>query len=186
MKRIIFLLPLFLLCTAWLPEPANDVEKDKTFKAFENLIGKRWMINGRWNMGMGFTQECSFQYGLEKKLIRVLTYGTNYDEMNYGPRNEGIRFWDKEQKKMRFWEFDVFGNSSEGRVYVQGSNIYYEYFYPYENGTKLLVTDAWIYKDPDNYEFKMGVYKYGRWEKIFIEGTIKRVMDEQLEPISSE
>ncbi len=132
------------------------------FKPLENHI---WKAEGKWGDGSTFKQEISLEFLLENKMVKVESYGfTDMEQTEFGLRNHGIRQYDAKSKKVRFWEFDVFGNVTEGTVVKEGKNIIYSYDY---EGT--FVTEMWHYKNELTYGFIVGIYENGEWKQKFLE-----------------
>ena len=144
------------------------------FTAFGNLVGSKWESSGKWTDGTPFSQEVVVSGSLRGKLIKVQTYS---NEGGAGTertlRNDGIRAWDATASKMRFWEFDIHGGITEGYCTVDGSDIYYHYHYD-PGGGIMKLTDGWIQKDRDTYDYKVGVFENGKWTKVFLEAVMRR------------
>lgn len=145
-----------------------------SLQTFENLIGGTWEGRGAWENGAPFSQHIMFEWGLSGKMIKVKTYGNVSREGNeFGLRNEGVRAWSEEASTVKFWEFDIFGGLTEGTVDTDGNDIYYHYSYDAGQGpTKL--TDAWIYRDKDTYQYIIGIYQNGEWKQKFLSTDMKR------------
>lgn len=156
MKNIIILL-------FFIPIALKSQENPLTiFQPLENYI---WSAEGKWGDGSTFKQEVSFEFSLENKIVKVESNGfTNMEQTEFGLRNHGIRQYDEKLKKIRFWEFDIFGNVTEGTVESDGKNLIYRYDY---GGT--LVTEMWNYKNKLTYDFIVGVYENGEWKQKFLE-----------------
>lgn len=132
------------------------------FKPLENHI---WKAEGKWGDGSTFKQEISLEFSLENHLVKVESKGfTNMEQTAFGLRNHGVRQFDQNLKKIRFWEFDVFGNVTEGTVESDGKDIIYRYDY---GGT--YVTEMWKYKNDTVYDFVVGVLENGEWKQKFLE-----------------
>lgn len=145
------------------------------FTAFHNLIGNKWEGAGKWTDGSPFRHEVLVSTSLDGKLIRAQTYSAeNTTGSGLAIRNDGIRAWDAAQSKMRFWEFDIFGGITEGYCTVDGNDIYYHYEYDPGGGTMKL-TDAWIQKDKDTYQYRIGVFENGKWTKLFLDVVMRRL-----------
>ena len=137
------------------------------FKPLENYV---WSAEGKWGDGSAFKQEIQIEFSLNDKLVTVESIGfVNAEQTEVGLRNHGIRQYDEKSKKIRFWEFDVFGNLTEGTVEGQGKNLVYRYDY---GGT--FVTEMWVYKNDKTYGFIVGVYDDGKWQQKFLETEFKR------------
>jgi len=161
MKKIIFI--LFLI-----PIFSNGQENPLAiFKPLEQYI---WSAEGKWGDGSPFKQEISFNFSLDDNIVIVDSKGfTNTQNTTFGLRNHGIRQYDKELKKIKFWEFDIFGNVTEGTVTSHEKNLIYTYDY---GGTSL--TEMWIYKNEKIYNFIVGVFENGDWTQKFLETEFKR------------
>lgn len=107
-------------------------------------------------------------------MIKTKTWGNiSAEGFEFGLRNEGVRAWSEEESAMLFWEFDVFGGITEGRVKAEGKDLYLHYIYDFGTGPTGL-TDAWLYQDEDSYKFVVGVYRNGEWKQKFLSIIMKR------------
>ena len=157
MKNLIAV--LFFSCISTLV-----IGQDSELMIFDNLIGKTWKAEGIWGDGSKFIQEVYFEYDLENTLVTAKSKGfIDKEQTKIGDRNLGIRKFDKESNTIKFWEFDVFGGVTEGKVFTEGKNIVYQYKY----GTSV-VTDMWEYVDSSTYNFKVGSYVDGKWNQIYL------------------
>ena len=165
---------VIMLVTLALTGTAMAQDSAAHFAAFSNLIGSKWESAGKWTDGTPFKQEIVVSESLRGKLIRVQTY-SNEATTGTKPslRNEGIRAWDGAESKMRFWEFDIFGGITEGYCTVNGNDIYYHYNYN-PGGGVMKMTDGWIQKDKDTYEYKVGLFENGVWTQLFLDAILKR------------
>lgn len=156
MNKIIFLLFLAPMLVKAQDHPLA------IFKPLENYI---WSAEGTWGDGSKFKQDITLEFSLDDKIVKVESMGfTNMEQTAFGPRNHGIRQYDEKSGKIKFWEFDVFGNVTQGTVMGEGKNLIYSYDY---GGT--LVTEMWIYKENHTYDFIVGVYEDGEWQQKFLE-----------------
>ncbi len=131
---------------------------------FDNLVGKTWQAEGKWGDGSKFKQALTFEYALGKSLVLVKAKGfTDKEQTKYDWRNVGIRKVDKEAKKIKFWEFDVFGGTTEGDITVQDKNILYQYKYG-----NTMVSDLWEYVNDSTYNFTVGSRKNGEWAQKYL------------------
>ena len=138
-------------------------------KIFKPLVGYTWSAEGTWGDGSTFKQDITYEFSLDGKLIISKAKGfIDKEQTVYGERNHGIRQFDAKLGKIRFWEFDVFDNVTEGTVEKNGHNFIYTYDY---GGT--LVTEMWIFKDEVTYDFIVGVYSNGEWQQKFLETQFK-------------
>ena len=86
-----------------------------------------------------------------------------------GTRSQGIRAWDSETESFKFWEFDVFGEITEGSIVIDGNDIYFIYKYDGK-----IVTDAWMQKNKNTYEFIVGAQNGDKWIDVYVNGGITR------------
>ena len=162
MKRTLILI---LLCPALLVAQENPLD---IFKPLENY---NWTAVGKWGDGSSFKQELSLEFALNGNIVKVASKGfTNQEQTQYGERNHGIRHYDAKSQKIRFWEFDIFGSLTEGTVESEGKNLIYKYDY---GGT--FVTEMWLYKDDQTYDFIVGIYENGKWQQKFLETVFKGI-----------
>ncbi len=153
-------------------------EKESAMNALAEMIGGKWVIHTKWENGGEFRQEQIFEWGLGKTIIKTTTYGTvNQETGEFGLRNEGIRAWDSAAKQMKFWEFDVFGGITTGVCGMEGNSFYYEYEYAPE-GEMQIFRDVWTKIDKNTYSYQIGIYKDGKFAKVFLEVEAKRVEKE--------
>ncbi|WP_420601433.1 VOC family protein [Flagellimonas sp.] len=136
---------------------------------FENLMEKTWFAEGDWGNNTKFKQEIEFEYDLGGTLIISNAKGfTNQEQTSYGPRNHGIRKFDKESNTIKFWEFDVFGGVTEGTVKANGKDIIYTYAYG-----ESVVTDYWEFVDDNTYNLTVGSYADGEWKQVYLKTQFK-------------
>lgn len=161
MKNLILLI---VLIPTFIKAQENPLE---IFKPLENYI---WIADGQWQDNSSFKQELSLEFALEDKIVKVKSLGfTNKEQTEFGVRNHGIRQFDSKSEKIRFWEFDVFGNLTEGTVKSEGKNIIYSYDYE-----GISITEMWIYKNQKTYDFIVGIYDNNIWVKKFLQTEFKR------------
>lgn len=162
---------LFLILLLNLGGIQSKAQEPNPLNIFEPLMGGKWLVEGTWENGGKFKQEVVLEWGLDKKIVKVKTYGTIDQATNaYGLRNEGIRAWSLSDSTIQFWEFDVFGGITEGTCQSEGRNIYYDYDYQ-----GLALRDAWNYINDDTYEFVVGSVKDGKMDKVYQKSTFRRV-----------
>lgn len=152
--------------------PTAKAQKQSTkLVAFENFMKGRWEMKGSWPNGQKFRQVQQFEWGLNRHIIKVKTWGTvNQKTGNFGLRNEGIRTWDTHKKQIVFWEFDIFGGITQGTCTIEGKNMYYDYSYQGKT-----FRDSWVYIEPNKYAYKVGIYTKGQWQKVFLASTYQRI-----------
>lgn len=136
---------------------------------FDHLLNKTWKAEGKWGDGSTFRQEVYYESALGGTLFIAKSKGFNdQQQTRFGWRNYGVRQFDPATGDVNFWEFDVFGGITSGKVYFHEKDIYYHYQYgEYE------LTDLWEYVDETTYNFKVGVYKDDKWEQIYLEAQFK-------------
>ena len=143
--------------------------QENPLSGFNNLVGKTWKAEGIWADSTKFKQEIAFRYSLGTNTVITESKGyINEEKTKYGRRNHGIRKYDLENKTIKFWEFDVFGGLTEGRVIFRGKDILYSYTY---GGAE--VTDLWEYVDDTTYNYKVGTYVDGEWRQTYLETQFK-------------
>jgi hypothetical protein len=137
--------------------------QDTPLTPFGKLVGGHWVAEGTWSNGASVRWMTTFEWGLNGKIVKVKHYGDDWnDRGEFGLRNEGIRAWDAEQKKVRFWEFDVLGGIVTGDVIVDKDTIHYEYEYPVgEKPTRL--RESWYRRDADTYDFRISALRDKIW-----------------------
>ncbi len=156
MRRIFILISLFPILLIGQENPLE------IFKPLEKYI---WNAEGKWGDGSMFKQEVSLSFSMNDKIVIVESKGfTNNEKTEFGLRNHGIRQFDEKSKKIRFWEFDVFGTVTKGYVESNDKNLVYQYQYG-----ETFVTEMWIYKNENTYEFIVGIYENGKWTQKFLD-----------------
>jgi len=159
-----------IVLTVAIAIQANTLLAQSSLSAFENLVGSKWEVVGRWSNGEDFRQEYLFEWSLDKNLVKVQTYGTiNMLTGEYGLRNEGIRVWKEGEGKIQFYEFDIFGGVTEGICTIDGESIIYEYNYQ-----GLALKESWIFKDKNTYEYIVESLENGKRKELYQTSTIKR------------
>ena len=133
------------------------------------LEGKTWTAEGTWGDGSMFKQEITVSFGLGDQLVIVRSNGfTDTKQSQFGPRNHGVRQYDSAANQIRFWEFDVFGQVTEGTVESEGRHLIYRYDY---GGT--LVTEKGKFRDEKTYDFIVGILEDKEWKQKFLETQFK-------------
>lgn len=144
--------------------------KKAVYDAMANLVGGEWNVNGAGVDGSPFNQQVTFEWGAGQAFFTSTTKGiVNKDTKATGVLSHGVRAWDKTTNSMKFWEFDTFGDITEGSVVIDGNDIYFIYEYQGK-----IVTDAWVQKNKNTYEYIVGVRSGGKWTDVFINGGITR------------
>jgi len=101
--------------------PFLSEAQENPLLVFDNFIGKTWRIDAKWGNGSPFKQEVTFEYDLQKGILKASTKGfIDQGQETWGDRNFGIRKYDATSGKILFWEFDVFGGLTKGEVLVKG------------------------------------------------------------------
>ena len=92
-------------------------QKTSLLDSFTPLIGRTWSATGNWGDGTVFKQKVNFTQSLNGKIITAISEGfIDEERTKWGTRNHGVRAWDEECKCYRFWEFDVFGGLTTGKI----------------------------------------------------------------------
>ena len=161
---------LFILALAWATT-ASSQDKKSPLDFFDTFIEGKWEMSGAWANGKKFKQTNVFRWSLNKKIVKVQTFGTiDQKPGERGLRNEGIRAWDAQKKQIVFWEFDVYGGITRGTCTIEGKNIYYDYAYMGKT-----FRDSWVWVNHNKYKLKIGIYKDGVWGKVFLNAFYQRV-----------
>ena len=162
-KNVLLLIAMFL--------PVLAIGQTTNLSHFQNFVGGKWQMEGKWSNGKTFKQEVVFNWGLNKNIVKVKTFGvTNPQTGEYGLRNEGIRAWNKEKNTIEFWEFDLFGGITEGTCNFEGKNLFYLYNY---HGEEL--KESWIYIDENTYSYEIASVKDGNVIKSYLKSIYKRI-----------
>ena len=156
-------------------EPAPPtLTKEEAYRAYANLVGK-WETKGKWANGSDFHQEIVVETELTENIFIVKTHDyVDSKQFDNARRNYGIRAWDKDEQKMKFWEFDVFGGIISGEVIIDGLDMYHVYEYQMKDGSKQTLADAWIFVDKDTYAYKICAFEGGKAGKEYMSATYKR------------
>lgn len=151
-----------------VPDLVEDV---LSLDKFEALLDGIWLTEGKWENGVSFKQEIDFSWGLNKKIVKVKTFGTiDHKTKEYGLRNEGIRSFNADDSIIKFWEFDVFGGVTEGICFFEDKDLHYKYEYKGE-----MLRESWIFIDENNYKYKLGRIKGDTMDKVYMESSYKRI-----------
>ncbi|MGI9542882.1 MAG: hypothetical protein ACR2MX_06450 [Cyclobacteriaceae bacterium] len=165
MRKNLFILSaslLFLSCSQVNGQP-------EPIKAFENLIGGKWISQGKQLGGFNGKTEIQFEWGLNGKIVKATTYATDPKTMEFGLRNEGIRAYSAADKVVQFYEFDKLGGITKGEVLVDGTDLHYNYEYQ-----GMMLRDSWIFVDNDQYTLIVGVWQEDKWSQKFHEQVFRR------------
>ncbi|MGW9684449.1 hypothetical protein [Flagellimonas sp. 2504JD1-5] len=143
--------------------------QETPIQKFKEFTKKVWKAQGKWGNQSKFMQTIEFNFALDSAIVIANSTGyTDLQQLEVGQRNHGIRWFDKEQNKILFSEFDVFGGATHGEVEFEGNNVMYRYKY---GGTD--VTDMWEFVNDSTYNFKVGIYEKGTWKAIFLNTRFK-------------
>ena len=154
---------LWLLLIISIVSPSG-FSQETELSIFDNLVDKTWKASGNWESGAKFEQEISMDYSLDGKIVIVNTKGfIDPNQTVMGLRNHGIRMYDRNSGKIKFWEFDIFGGVTEGIVFAREKNIFYQYLY-----ADTMLTEMWEYVNDSSYNLQIGVYQNETWAKIFL------------------
>lgn len=137
---------------------------------FNNLVGSSWISDGKQLGGHDGKTVKEISWGLDGNIVKVITYTTDPETLEFGLRNEGVRIFNYETNQLEFYEFDKFGGISQGVVRVEGQDIHYEYVYE-----DLLIRDSLIYISDDKYAFKVcSISAEGACLQVYFETTFTR------------
>ena len=142
--------------------------QDHPLSAFENLMGKTWVVEGTWGNGTKYKKETVFEFAFSKTLVVEKSDGfTDSLQTQFGPRNYGVRQFNPSDSSIRFYEYDVFGGLTQGEVIVEDQDIRYKYEY---GGYTLM--DIWMYESEDRYRYVVTEFKDGAIsEQYLLDGT---------------
>ncbi len=136
-----------------------------------HIFDHRWQAEGTWGDGSTFKQEISFEYQLDSTIIAVRSKGfTDKEQNTYGLRNFGIRRISTSSDTSSFYEFDVFGGLTEGKMIRNNRDLHYQYQYG-----EYSVTDYWQYENDSTYLFTVGEYQDGVWKQKYLETKFHKV-----------
>jgi len=154
-----------LVITFLLISHISIAQKNTLTNTFDHLVNKTWKADGKWGDGSKFKQEIHFKYSLNKSIVIAESIGfTDKKQTKLGLRNHGIRRYDSESKEIHFWEFDVFGGLTEGKIIATDDDLYYQYKYG-----NSIITDGWEKVNNTTYNFKVGEYVDGTWKQLYLE-----------------
>ncbi len=144
--------------------------QSEELKVFSNLVESTWISEGKQLGGHDGKTVKEFSLGLDGKLIKVTTYTTDPETLEFGLRNEGIRMFINESNQIEFYEFDKLGGVSKGIVKIENQDIHYEYVYG-----DLLLRDSWFYVSADEYIYRVcSVSKEGECIQQYHQGKFLR------------
>lgn len=151
MKRILTLLGILVFINAAAQK--DTLTREASYALFSNLVGT-WETKGNWKNGSPYHQQMVVAKELTGNIFTAKTRDfVDSKQFDDAGRNFGVRAWDKQEKKMKFWEFDVFGGITKGEIIFDGNNIYFVYDYPDKNGNARKMADAWVHVDKNTYQF---------------------------------
>ncbi|MEO9869250.1 hypothetical protein [Ekhidna sp.] len=143
--------------------------QENPLTVFSNLVGSAWVSEGEQLGGHQGKTVKEFSWGLDGKIIKVKTFATDPETLEFGLRNEGVRFLNNESNQLEFYEFDKLGGVSKGIVKIQGENIYYEYQYG-----GLLLRDSWVFISKDEYLYRVCSLKDSECDQVYHKGVFNR------------
>jgi hypothetical protein len=148
----------------------GQVSKKAAYDAFDNMVGGEWHINAASTDGTPFKQQVKVEWGAGNAFFTSSTTGiVDKNTKATGVRNQGMRMWDANSGSFRFWECDAFGGITEGSIVIEGNDILYVYEYEGK-----IVTEAFMQKNKNTYEYIVGVRSSGVWTDVFINGGVMR------------
>ncbi len=138
-------------------------------EVFSNIVGSTWISEGKQLGGHDGKTVKEFEWGLDKRIIKVKTFTTDPKTLEFGLRNEGVRTFNTQTNQIEFYEFDKLGGVSQGVVKIEDQNIYYEYSYG-----EMLLRDSWIFISKDEYAYKVCSIVNNKCDQVFHQGIFKR------------
>lgn len=173
MKTILIIFGMLILTPA--VSQTGNISREQAYKTYSNFVGGKWEAKGKWKNGSDYHQEIIVETELTKNIFTVKTQDyIDSKQFDNSRRNYGVRAWDDKEKKMKFWEFDVFGGIVTGEIIFDGNNIYHVYQYPLKSGGTKMLADAWIYINKDSYTFKIAEFNEGKLGKEYMSSTFNR------------
>src|SRR5688500_18896145 len=116
---------LLLLITKHVVDDKPTLTKEEAYKVYSNYVGGKWETKGKWKVWTDFHQEITVETELTKNIFTARTRDyVDSKKFDNSQRNYGIRAWDSQEQKMKFWEFDVFGGINTGDVIIDGNDIH--------------------------------------------------------------
>ena len=166
----LFAIMLFSLAAA----QKDSLDRASSYALFASLLGT-WETKGTWKSGAPYHQQIVVENALTGNIFTASTQDfVDSKQFDDSRRNYGVRAWDQQEKKMRFWEFDVFGGITKGEIIFEGRNIFFVYDYHDRNGKARKMADAWVYVDQNTYQFSIAEYKNGKLGTPFMSSIYKR------------
>jgi ketosteroid isomerase-like protein len=139
-------------------------QKNELLASFQPLLNRSWYANGEWGDGTIFKQKVKFVTELNGNLIKAVSEGfVDEARTEWGTRNHGIRSWNEECKCNKFWEFDVFGGMTTGKIELRKDTILYHYNY---GGAD--ITDSWMKVSDYKYDFIVGDWDGKSWKQKYL------------------
>ena len=139
--------------------------QEDMMKVFNHLLNKTWKVEGSWGGAMEFKQEVTFTAALEGNLVIAETKGfVDEKQTQWGHRNHGIRRYDAQEEKIKFFEYDVFGGLTQGEIQLNGKNL----LYVYEYGGQM-ICDKWEFVNENEYKYIVGSFKDGQIDQVLME-----------------
>ena len=169
MKTILTILAFLVFSVAFAQK--DSLSREASYALFAGLVGT-WETKGNWKNGSPYHQQMVVDKELTGNIFKAKTQDfVDSRQFDDSRRNFGVRAWDKQEMKMKFWEFDVFGGITKGEVVFEGKNIYFVYDYPDKQGKARKMADAWIFVDRNTYQFAIAEYKDGKLGPPFMAAT---------------
>lgn len=138
-------------------------------KSFQNLVGSSWVSEGMQLGGFEGKTIHEVAWGLNGEIVKVKTFTTDPKTKEFGLRNEGVRAFNSQTNQLEFYEFDKLGGITNGTIVIDENNFHFEYIYEGLN-----LRDSWIYQSKDKYQFIVGIWQDGAWQKKFHETIFVR------------
>lgn len=139
-------------------------------------------MNGKWNFhavvkDFIIDQEIISESQLNGEIQKSRTWGIcNLDTYEYGLRAEAIVAYDRKNKKIIYWSYDMVTGIHTGEVTIKNKDVHFE-FPSVLRGKDVIMHDVWEYVDDNNFNVKMYT-KEAEGLKLLLEGCAKRVKEE--------
>lgn len=139
------------------------------FAFLSDLVGHRCEIRATWPNGRPFRLDKEFAWELDGRIVTVLTSVVD-DRGRREPRNHGVRAYDADADRARFWEFDRLGGITEGPVWVEDGTLHYEYFYAQAGQT---LRDTWTPEGENTFAYRIRVWEDGEWGETYMDAVYR-------------
>ena len=113
MKTILTILAFLVFSVAFAQK--DSLSREASYALFAGLVAT-WETKGNWKNGSPYHQQMVVDKELTANIFKAKTQDfVDSRQFDDSRRNFGVRAWDKQEMKMKFWEFDVFGGITKAR-----------------------------------------------------------------------